>query len=389
MAAVSETSVSRISDDLMLSIFLDNDFTHPDLSRLCLVWKRFFPSVQRSLYRRIIVTSIYSSTSEILNTGWTKVTRGSLILVGVLERNRELAKLVKTIEFRGVEAMKSGREAESGEEPPRHGVLTRILELAENCEGVKFGKGYEMLSPVRDLLHDFRHRVLHLSLAHCYQKDLHYLAESFPHLRRLEIDYLSLHPTVPLPSSTAFDLGELFIGGDAGSESLVEFIMDSSSTLRKLSLPQKTALKLDYSKFTKLTNLQLVESSGSLIEPLPTSFWFNLARCTSLENLALPGSTSQIPEEEEATFSLLSDDEISCTAFPNLRTLRFTTDFSLDRIADFLSCPLSNKLKRILVSYCPSSQGREGQEGRRRLQKFEMLKGYCEKVGIQVCLEEE
>ncbi|GAA5992895.1 hypothetical protein JCM5350_008348 [Sporobolomyces pararoseus] len=386
MGSSPTTPASRLPDDLILSIFLDNNFPPSDLSRLCLVSNRFFPSVQRSLYRLITVTSIFSSPSEIFNIRWNKVTRGTLALVELLEKNWELAKLVKTIEFRGVEAGDISELSEFNDEElvPRCGFLTRLLHLAENCERVEFGKGYEMISPVRDLLDDFRHRIKQLSLVHCYQKDVHYLAESFPHLLRLEIDYLSLHPIVPLPSSTSFNLEELHIGDVTGSGSLVQFVMDSKTTLRKVSLPLETALNLDYSELGKLTNLKIVDSNSSSQRSIPASFWFNISRCTSLETLTLPGSTSSAPEEEDI-LSQLDVNQAPYHRLRSLRTLRFTDDFSLDQISNFLSWPISDKLDKIVVPFPSINQGLEQ---RRRSQRIEMLKVYCEGVGMRVCLKD-
>jgi hypothetical protein len=172
-----------------------------------------------------------------------------------LEKNQELAQMVKEIELSGTIIYSKGNNDKDDVDSGAVDVnsLSRFLKLSRNLTSIKFsGKAYESITPLKTLFLTLPQSKLleveSISLIRAYTKDLHYLATEnhFRNLRTLEIDHLSLHPRSSVPRNTGFKLERLRIGrisggSEEGEDSgLRAFIDEQGETLRILELPVET-----------------------------------------------------------------------------------------------------------------------------------------------------
>jgi hypothetical protein len=265
-----------------------------------------------------------------------------------------------------VKEVKMDKSTEVEEEPDERitfmEVVKSFFELTVNCEAIDVSTLVYSRQHFDSVFGPFLRGIQTLRVDDLDPWDVDDVA-GYDNLKHLEVGAFGYPPGYDsLPRTPSFVL-ESFTLRNAGSPLpfLVQFITNSSSTLRRLGLPYDFAHRLDYSQFPELRTFELFDMTvmygGPRIDARSLSrTWEALEKAPALTNLVLHGAL------ELSGLSALTSTRSSLwrtpKTLPLFRTIEFASDFSIERLIALLSWPISNKLERLVVPRIRSVQGK-------------------------------
>ncbi|GAA5912588.1 uncharacterized protein JCM6883_005315 [Sporobolomyces salmoneus] len=347
----------RLPDELIIAIFSDSSLNELDLCQLCLVSRRFLPTVRQELYGTIRIGC--RSTPDPRNFQLMEYDAESWSLLRTLKANPNLAQEVGTIYFFADDITPVQESYTGWCQIPAREVVARIISLASNAKHLQFagpwfnngGALMDTISHLRDLEN--------LVCDAFHQEELARVAKSFPRLKHLELTKV-VGNAIPLPTFPSLELLEIY-NSHSQSQQLYHLITATSSTLRCLALNLDILLDLDYSEFPRLHTLVLGPVDRPRDDSLDSyrrlkvrfdAFFVSLAKAPKLDTLVF--QPEPFSEDYDDLFlpshrSCRDDPTAGRPLLEGLETIKFETDVSLDRVVRIIQASWARNVKKMVM----------------------------------------
>jgi len=383
----------RLPDELIAEVFQNKTLSSEDLVNCSLVSRQHVDSVNRSLYEHLPIElnadpiGGYHVDDDLDRYDYS--TRSWKLLRTLLDHPR-LAKYVKELEFDLVVDDERG-PGKTGNETKKPLALSTFLRLGSNVKNVILNESWSLRRTTVDIIKEHKN-VTGLSVFDMHEEEEEYCAQNLQHLKCLSITELDLGRT-STDGNHAFEWKSLErLDLFEGVKTIIGFssFSASSSTLRSLLVPLTLALKLDYSKFSVLHKLHLVDDDsddnydgGQDCYSSAENFWTSLCGSHSLHTLVFSTAPKGFSDGyEQALFTTFSGPR---NAIPSLRIIRIERGVQLDRANSLLSGPLAETLQTFVVpSYLQGPFATAAE-----VNKLRAFAVWCETRGVELVVADQ
>ncbi|GAA5902174.1 uncharacterized protein JCM6883_001319 [Sporobolomyces salmoneus] len=366
----SPSSLTRLSDELIIDIFRNRVLSRDDLYRCSLISRRFLSPVNEILYSHIEVTinRLWDESDDSLdaeeNAVWEWSNRAWKLLRTLMD-HPELASSIQSIHFEkeyehaglGEGQLGSGIKGSSNSTlftTPLLAFKTMVRIARRKLTRISFDEGWIRISKELEIIAELDTiAAISTDLNDLTLEEYDHLVEFFPRLKHLRCGYLTLDD-VKRSHLTRLEVFEIAYF-DGRPESRLEFLLANASTLRKLRVNLDAALELDYSLFPRLVELDLryptyprgpVEDFDEL-KTKCQKFWEFLSKSPSLETLCL--SSNYSTDYNRCLFRSPPIRSPTLKSIPTLKTFRFHDDINLDVTNTLLSNRLGENIRTVVL----------------------------------------
>ncbi|GAA5963574.1 hypothetical protein JCM3765_004327 [Sporobolomyces pararoseus] len=380
--------------ELLIEIFRDSAFSSSDLAKLSLVSKSFLSSIRTSLCQRIVINHAGNRDSPARDVG---IVRGSLELVKLLEKDREIAELVEEVEFR----WKCSSECQWVEQdsPSREETVEKVLQAAVNLKKLTIKFAFLQMGSVYNVLSRFdMSKINHLEVFCLIHQDGERITQFFPSVRSITIystfgdDQFPASPRANYPQLEHFANFTTMVGSFPHP-----FYASSQLTLKTLELSYHAIRNfIDFVKFPQLKTLHVVD----MVEiPTPphydehesmTPFLFRkLCLSKSIETLILKGPDKLPRQQQRQDLSMdhdYDDDEplpyhfFDTPDVSSLKRIELRGKIREDRVFRLFGVNPMSGLKQLVVPWMMET-GDKAEEEKREMEKVAKL---CERRRVEL-----